>query len=90
MYKDKEVNILSLGAGYDSTFFWLHDSLQKGDIKDVSLEKLSYIEIDFTEIVVKKIHIIRKSPLLSKIANLSDEAAGHEDRLVLPHYKLMA
>ena len=71
-FNGKEVNILSLGAGYDSTFFWFHDSIQKGELKDVSIEKLTYIEIDFTEVVVKKIHFIRKSPVLAKLANVSE------------------
>lgn len=71
-YHDKEINILSLGSGYDSTFFWLHDSLQKGEIKDITLEKLTYIEVDFTEVVVKKINIMKKSSLLAKIANVSE------------------
>ena len=43
-------NIVSLGAGYDSTFFWLK-SLKL-------LSEVQYVELDFDDVVRKKVKII--------------------------------
>ena len=48
-----KVNIVSLGAGYDSTYFWL----KKNDPEIDS--KIDYIEIDFEHIVKRKVSIIK-------------------------------
>lgn len=68
-YRDSDkINIVSLGAGYDTTYFWLIDAIEKGEIKNFKKEKLAYIEIDFDEVAMKKTHIIKKhDELLSKI-----------------------
>ena len=47
------VNILSLGAGYDSTYFWL-----KSKTPDLD-SKVDYIEIDFPQVVKRKATLIR-------------------------------
>ena len=49
-----KVNVVSLGAGYDSTYFWL----KKND-PDVD-SKIDYIEIDFEHIVKRKVTIIKE------------------------------
>jgi len=41
-----KVNILSLGAGYDSTYFWLKS-------QNLATE-IDYIEVDFPDLVQKK------------------------------------
>ena len=89
-HHEQECNILSLGAGYDSTFFWLHDSIQKEEIKDVSIEKLVYIEIDYNEVVVKKLHALKNSEVLSKISKLNHMDITHDNKVNAPHYKLIA
>lgn len=89
-YHEQEVNILNLGAGFDTTFFWLHDSIQKGEIKDVSIDKLSFVEIDYTEIVVKKIAFLKKSDNLTKIAKVTHEQIPHESKINTDHYKLIS
>ena len=43
------VNIVSLGAGYDSTYWWLKQNDPQID------EHLDWIEIDFPDVVSKKI-----------------------------------
>lgn len=43
------VNIVSLGAGYDSTYWWLKESDAQID------SRLDWIEIDFPDVVSKKI-----------------------------------
>ena len=49
-------NIVSLGAGYDSTFFWLKSqNLSTG---------ITYIEIDFLDVVTKKIKTIKSHSVL--------------------------
>jgi len=59
-FADEGVNIISLGAGYDSTFFWLSDTIEKGgEVGGFTKDKLTYIEIDFDDIVTKKINIIK-------------------------------
>jgi len=41
--KEERVQILSLGAGFDITYFWLHDVMP-----DIS--NLKYVEIDFPDV----------------------------------------
>ena len=41
LYADQKVNIVSLGCGYDSTFFWLNNPEQLA----------SYVEVDFKDVV---------------------------------------
>jgi O-methyltransferase involved in polyketide biosynthesis len=50
---DKPCNILSLGGGYDTTFFWLMQNYQR--------QNLTYIEVDYDRVVEKKIQIINQS-----------------------------
>jgi len=55
MHKDKKVNIVSLGAGYDSTYFWLKKSVENSACID------SYVELDFADVVKKKTQFILNS-----------------------------
>ena len=48
-------NIVSLGAGYDTTFFHLHDKFSQESSEASFKEKMVYVEIDFDEVVNKKI-----------------------------------
>ena len=41
-YAASKVNIVSLGAGYDTTYFWLKQRLPDLD------QKVDYVEIDFS------------------------------------------
>ena len=50
-FKENSVNILSLGAGYDTTFFWLLQAIESGEI-EYNKDNLFYIEVDFDEVVV--------------------------------------
>jgi tRNA wybutosine-synthesizing protein 4 len=58
---DQKVNILSLGAGYDSTYFWLKKNMPE------LAERLTYIEIDFEKVVKQKTSTIKKRPELSSL-----------------------
>ena len=47
-YEGTRVNIVSLGAGYDSTYFWLKQAQPDLD------EKVNFVEIDFEQVVKRK------------------------------------
>jgi hypothetical protein len=89
-FKDTQVNIISPGAGYDTTFFWLHDSIDQGLIENVTSDKINFIEVDFDEIVVKKIHLLRQNENLLKIAKIEEKHFVHENQINAEHYKLIA
>ena len=56
-----KVNIVSLGAGYDSTYFWLKKNQPEIDAK------IDYIEIDFTQVVKRKSTTIKDKPVLREL-----------------------
>jgi O-methyltransferase involved in polyketide biosynthesis len=52
--------IISLGAGYDTTFWMLKDRFPEADF--------SYVEMDFIDVCSRKLHVIeRHMELLSKL-----------------------
>lgn len=54
------MNILSLGAGYDTTVFWLQE-VDNGKYAEIAKNNLTYIEIDYEQVVNRKIEIISQS-----------------------------
>ena len=52
---EQPLTVLNLGAGYDTTFFWLHDNHP-----DLA-QKVIWIEIDYDVVVKKKTEIIKKT-----------------------------
>ena len=57
-YSGTRVNIVSLGAGYDTNYFWLKKENAEIDLL------VDYIEVDFSAVVKKKSQTIRsKEPL---------------------------
>lgn len=61
-----KVNILSLGAGYDTTYFWL-----KKNQPDIDT-KIDYIEIDFAQVVKRKSGIIKDKQQLSELVAIRE------------------
>ena len=59
-----KVNIISLGAGYDTMYFLLKQKFQN----------FKYIEFDYTEVNTKKIALIQKSNLLKSILTNSHQS----------------
>ena len=59
-FQGSDVNIVSLGAGYDSTFFWLRE--HHADLSG----KLAYREIDFSDIIKRKTEVIKADVKMSK------------------------
>jgi len=51
------VNIISLGAGYDTNAFWLHE-VNNGQLADWAKNNITYTEVDFDQVVNRKIEII--------------------------------
>ena len=56
--QQKEVNILSLGAGYDTTHFWLQSFLAQNQLAPG--KKVCYVEVDYEQVVKQKIGVIRQ------------------------------
>jgi len=83
-FKDApNVNILSLGGGYDTTFFWL---LQQ----DPSLStRLCYVEVDYDSVVNKKIEVINKNANIKEMI-LNDSAESSPYEINADNYKLFA
>ena len=77
------VNIISLGCGYDVTYYWL---LQ---LYPELREKLSYVEIDYDRVVNQKIEVIKKNGELHKIV-AGDTGLQCDYEIDLPKYKLFA
>lgn len=67
-----------MGAGYDSTFFWL---------KSQGLtDQACYVEIDYPDVVSKKIKIIRAKPELAKL--ISEGGLQSDQEVDTTDYKL--
>ena len=89
---NQKVNVVSLGAGYDSTYFWLR---QHHGITDATLD---YIELDFSDVIKKKLQTIKSQDALKKLV-WGEEATTFGNRegsclsdneLDAPGYKLIA
>lgn len=99
-YKDaSRINILSLGAGYDVTFFCLQDIINENPDFLALKSKLVYIEVDFEEIVSKKISVLKKNEVLLKHISEDAKHSDNDDHHIegfgvlevnYPHYKLFA
>ncbi len=50
---------MSLGAGYDTTYLWLKEQIGKEEMAEMQGKMFTYVEVDFDEIVLKKIHLIK-------------------------------
>ena len=73
-----KVNIVSLGAGYDSTYFWLKS--QK------LVTEIDYIEVDFADVIKRKTHVILHT---EGMRNLVDPSFSTENTMT-PDYKLIS
>lgn len=54
------LNILSFGAGYDTNVFLLQDSIRNGLLPETLKGKVTVVEVDFHDVVTKKISVIKK------------------------------
>jgi hypothetical protein len=65
-----KINILNLGAGFDTMYFLLKQKFNN----------FKYIEFDYKEINIKKIELIKKSKLLKNTINNSENS---EDKFII-------
>ncbi|CAH8336873.1 unnamed protein product [Eruca vesicaria subsp. sativa] len=72
--------ILSLGAGFDTTFFQLLDE-GKGPYL--------YVELDFKEVTSKKAAVIQNSSLLRDKLGANSSISVEEGQVLSDHYKLL-
>ena len=78
------MNILSLGAGYDSTYFWL-----KKNQPDIDAH-LDFIEVDFSQVVQRKSTLIKeKAPLQALLGDLREVDTLETHEIVTNGYKLI-
>jgi tRNA wybutosine-synthesizing protein 4 len=84
-FKDGKVQILSLGAGFDTNFFYYEENVEV--FRD---NNVKYFEVDFQDITSQKITTIRDNPELERLI-FKDESAHYdsEDTLLTPKYKLI-
>ena len=55
------MNVLNLGSGYDTTLYWLAENHPQ------LCEKMTWVEIDFDQVVERKIQIIKKTESINSI-----------------------
>jgi O-methyltransferase involved in polyketide biosynthesis len=83
MHKDKKVNIVSLGCGYDSTYFWLKKTVDNASCIE------SYVELDFADVVTKKSEFILKNEEMSSfLENTNHVTQKGNESLTSDIYKL--
>ena len=86
-FKDEpEIQILSLGAGLDTNFFFFEENIEafkKANIK--------YFEVDFQDISAHKISVIKDNSSLEKLI-FKDETPSYtaEDTLLSSRYRLVS
>lgn len=61
---DSKINIINLGAGFDTMYFSIKE--------DLKFNNFTYIEFDYPEITNKKIEMIKRSKKLSEIIQLDE------------------
>jgi O-methyltransferase involved in polyketide biosynthesis len=92
-YAGQEFQIVSLGAGYDSTYFWIRDLVEDDRLPKEVAGNLKYIEVDYQDVVDKKIKAIRASEKLVKHIwpdNIVNEGEIAPGTLNNAQYKIVA
>jgi len=51
-----------MGAGYDTVFFWICECLAKDLPPNFVRDNLCYVEMDYDQVVNRKIEIINQNP----------------------------
>ena len=76
MSAEGQKQVISLGAGYDTTFWVMKDKFPSEDF--------NYIEVDFPQVCRKKISVISKNPQLASKVEVSGQG-----EIITPSYKLL-
>lgn len=53
--ENDKIQIVSLGAGLDITYFWILDLIKAGALPESLRERLTYVEVDYHDVVASKI-----------------------------------
>ncbi len=70
-----KLQILSLGAGYDTTYFWIQDQIANGSLPESLKDRIVFVEVDYFDVVSKKIQIIKQNEALhSKVKDINEES----------------
>ncbi|XP_065053055.1 tRNA wybutosine-synthesizing protein 4-like [Rhopilema esculentum] len=77
-YKEKKKQIISLGAGFDSCYFRLKDK--------ACLSNTRYLELDFPEVVQRKIKLIKSRKALS---SLVDGITANQNEFISDDYSIV-
>lgn len=72
--------IISLGAGFDTTYFWLKENV---DVSSCS--NLHFIEVDYPEVIQRKFALADKSGLFESEISMNKNSFSHRDYSVLGH-----
>lgn len=55
------LNVVFLGAGFDTTFYWVQEGIENGELSSVLKGRITVVEVDFPSVVAKKISVIRSN-----------------------------
>lgn len=80
---DKPRIVVNLGAGYDTTFFWLNDKYPQ------LAQNMVWIDIDYDQVVEKKTQVIRKTESLNQRL-VNDQSPTCDFQINSENYKLLS
>ena len=86
-FKDEsEIQILSLGAGLDTNFFYFQENIES--FKNANIK---YYEVDFQDIWIQKISVIKENSNLETLI-FNDQAPSYssEDAIISDRYRLIS
>ena len=72
--------IISLGAGFDTTYFWLKDN-----VESCHCSGLLFVEIDYPEVIQRKFILAEKAGLFQTSIDINKTVFSHDDYAVLGH-----
>jgi O-methyltransferase involved in polyketide biosynthesis len=84
-FKNESIQILSLGAGLDTNYFYYEENVK--EFKDCNVK---YFEVDFNDITVQKIQTIKEHSELEKLIDPEGNDFYDSDNAInAPRYKLI-
>jgi len=84
-YKSSSVQILSLGAGFDTNFFYYEEN--EAEFKE---NNVKYYEVDFPDICAQKVNFIKENESMQSLIFKADTPIYEgEDTIQAARYKLL-
>ncbi|SMN22436.1 similar to Saccharomyces cerevisiae YOL141W PPM2 AdoMet-dependent tRNA methyltransferase also involved in methoxycarbonylation [Maudiozyma saulgeensis] len=81
---DKQILVINLGCGFDPLAFELLDKQNKDSLPFI--ERFSFLDIDYSDLLKNKIQIIKQTSTLSKIVGLSTDLISETDTVNCDRY----